>query len=61
MRRTVPIIQRIDWLTVAMVIILMALGLFNVASATAGADSVDWFDWGSKQGKQFILVALAIL
>ena len=61
MRRTAPIIQRIDWLTVAIVVILMAIGLFNVASATAGADSVDWFDWGSKQGKQFMWVALAMI
>ena len=61
MRRTAPIIQRIDWLTVAIVVILMAIGLFNVASATAGADAVDWFDWGSKQGKQFMWVALALI
>ena len=61
MRRTSPIIQRIDWLTVAIVTSLMVIGLFNVASATAGADAVEWFDFGGKQGKQFIWVTIALL
>jgi len=61
MRRTAPIIQRIDWLTVGIVLSLMFLGLFNIASATAGADAVEWFDWGGKQGKQIIWVGSALL
>lgn len=60
MRRTAPISQRIDWLTAALVVILMTVGLFNVASATAGADAVEWFDTGSKLGKQFIFVGLSL-
>jgi rod shape determining protein RodA len=61
MRRTAPIIQRIDWLTVGIVVILMFMGLFNIASATSGADAVEWFDWGGKQGKQIIWVVTALL
>lgn len=60
MRRTAPISQRIDWLTAALVVVLMTVGLFNVASATAGADAVEWFDTGSKLGKQFIFVGLSL-
>ena len=59
MRRTAPITQRIDWLTATLVAGLMVMGLFNVASATAGADAVEWFDFGSKLGKQFIFVLLS--
>ena len=59
MRRTAPITQRIDWLTATLVAGLMVVGLFNVASATAGADAVEWFDFGSKLGKQFIFVLLS--
>jgi rod shape determining protein RodA len=45
-----------------MVGIMMILGWLNVASATSGASSVDWLDWGSKQGKQLIwLVICGIL
>jgi rod shape determining protein RodA len=62
MRRSHSIGQRIDWITVLMVGIMMILGWLNVASATSGASSVDWLDWGSKQGKQLIwLVICGIL
>lgn len=61
MRRTAPIFQRIDWFTAAAVLALMIIGLFNVASATSGADAVDWFDWSNKQGKQIIWVSIGIL
>jgi len=54
MRRSYSIRQRIDWITVLIVGVLMILGWLNVASATAGATSVDWLDWNSKQGKQLI-------
>ncbi len=54
MRRSYSIRQRIDWITVSIVGVLMILGWLNVASATAGATSVDWLDWNSKQGKQLI-------
>ena len=62
MRRSHSIGQRIDWITVLMVGIMMILGWLNVASETSGASSVDWLDWGSKQGKQLIwLVICGIL
>ena len=58
MRRTQSIGQRIDWLTLSIIGILMLIGWLNVASATAGASPVDWFDWGSKQGKQLIWILI---
>ena len=58
MRRSYSIGQRIDWITVSIVGVLMILGWLNVASATAGATSVDWLDWNSKQGKQMIWMFL---
>ena len=61
MRRSTPINERIDWLTVGLVVGLMFLGWLNVASATAGAETVDWFDWDSKHGKQFVWMAISML
>ena len=39
----------------------MMIGLFNVASATAGASSVEWFDFSGKLGKQFIWVGASLV
>ncbi|MGB1944245.1 MAG: rod shape-determining protein RodA, partial [Flavobacteriales bacterium] len=61
MRRTAPISQRIDWLTAGLVFALMVIGLFNVASATAGASTVEWFDFSGKLGKQFIWVGASLV
>ena len=60
MRRSAPILQRIDWLTSGLMITFMALGLSNIASATSGAEAVDWFALDSKVGKQFIWVLIAL-
>jgi rod shape determining protein RodA len=58
MRRSQSIGQRIDWITIIIVGILMILGWLNIASATSGASAVDWFDWNSKQGKQLIWIII---
>ena len=61
MRRTAPILQRIDWITIGLVVTFMALGILNIASSTSGAESVEWFDINSKVGKQFIWVFIALV
>ena len=60
MRRTAPILQRIDWITIGLVLTFMAMGLLNIASSTSGAETVEWFDLNSKVGKQFIWVFIAL-
>jgi rod shape determining protein RodA len=60
MRRTAPILQRIDWITIGLVLAFMAMGLLNIASSTSGAEAVEWFDLNSKVGKQFIWVLIAL-
>jgi hypothetical protein len=40
MRRTAPILQRIDWITIGLVLTFMAMGLLNIASSTSGAETV---------------------
>ena len=61
MRRTAPILQRIDWMTIGLVLTFMVLGLLNIASATSGAENVDWFAIDSKVGKQFAWIFIALL
>ena len=61
MRRTAPISKRIDWLTTGLVVALMVIGLFNVASATAGANPVEWLDFNEKLGKQFLWVGVCLI
>ena len=61
MRRTAPILQRIDWITIGLVLTFMVLGLLNIASATSGAENVDWFALDSKVGKQFAWIFIALL
>ncbi|MAI24109.1 MAG: rod shape-determining protein RodA [Crocinitomicaceae bacterium] len=61
MRRTAPISQRIDWLTASFVLALMLIGLFNVASATADASTIEWFDFSGKLGKQLLWVGASLI
>lgn len=67
MRREVTLMERIDWLTVAILIVLAIVGWLNVSSATATAESVEWYSLAGKQGKQLMwmgictLLAIAIL
>jgi len=61
MRRTAPILQRIDWITIGLVLTFMVLGLLNIASATSGAENVDWFALDSKVGKQFAWICIALM
>lgn len=67
MRRQVTIIERIDWITVGILALLAFVGWINVSSATATAESVEWYSLAGKQGKQLMwlgicsLVAIAVL
>lgn len=61
MRPSLPLLQRIDWITVVLITALVALGWLNIASATSGANPVDWLDWQSKQGKQLIWIAISAI
>ena len=61
MRRRTSILQRLDWVSIILVGILMIWGWMNIASATAGAEPVDWLNWESKQGKQLIWIGVSVL
>ena len=60
MRRSAPILQRIDWINSGLVILFMLLGLLNIASATSGAEDVEWLAMDSKVGKQLIWIFIAL-
>ena len=60
MRRSAPILQRIDWVTSGLVIVFMLLGLLNIASATSGAEDIEWLAMDSKVGKQLIWIFIAL-
>lgn len=61
MRRRTSILQRLDWVSIILVGLLMIWGWMNIASATAGAEPVDWLNWESKQGKQLIWIGVSVL
>lgn len=56
MSRQLSIRKRLDWVTIALVGSLALLGWLNITSATSGAASVDWLDFGAKHGKQLLWI-----
>lgn len=58
MRRNTSIRKSIDWVTVAMVAILAIMGWLNITSATSGDSGIEWFDLGSKGGKQLLFLGI---
>ena len=59
-KRNVDIIGRLDWLTVLMVLVIMACGWFSICGASAGVNSGDLFSFATRPGKQFIWILCAI-
>ncbi len=61
MRRDVPLLQRIDWIAIGLVVVLALLGWVNVISATAGAEEVRLFDLATSHGKQLLFIGVCTL
>jgi rod shape determining protein RodA len=61
MRRQVTLLERIDWMTVALIVTLAIVGWLNVSSATASAESVAWYSLDGKQGKQLMWMGICLL
>jgi rod shape determining protein RodA len=58
MRRNISILQSIDWVTVGMVALLAIIGWLNITSASSGDGTIEWFDLGSKGGKQLLFMGV---
>ncbi|MCB0504969.1 MAG: rod shape-determining protein RodA [Cyclobacteriaceae bacterium] len=62
MRRTDGILDRIDWLTVALYGLLVLAGLLNIYAAIYDIDNpAPFFSFGHNAGKQMVFIAIALI
>lgn len=61
MQRRVNIWSNIDWLTVAMYLVLVFLGWINIYAAVYNEDHHSIFDFSQRYGKQLIWIAAALV
>ena len=56
------IFSRIDWITIILYLFFVSFGLLNIFSATHQvSDTMQFFDMGTRAGKQFVFILAAIL
>ncbi len=50
----------VDWIVVALYIVLMVCGWFSICGATHELGDANFFDWGARTGKQLVWIACAL-
>lgn len=60
MSRNTNIVHRIDWLTVALYLVLVVFGWLNIYGASYDFDQTNIFDFSQRTGKQFVWILTAI-
>jgi len=60
-RRESSIRRNIDWITIALVAVLMLFGWINILSATSNIELLDWLDWSGKGGKQLMWITICFV
>jgi len=61
MKRTVNVLTRVDWLTIAGYILLMVLGWLNIYAAVFDENHTSILDFTQRYGKQFFWIIAALL
>lgn len=61
MKRTVNVLTRVDWLTIAGYILLMVLGWLNIYAAVYDEEHTSLLDFSQRYGKQFFWIIAALL
>ena len=56
--RKSSILKNLDWVLIAILILLIFFGLLNIISATSNIELVDWFNWSGKAGKQVLWLGI---
>jgi rod shape determining protein RodA len=60
-RRESSIRRNIDWVTIALVAVLMFFGWINILSATSNIELLDWLNWTGKGGKQLMWISICFV
>ena len=56
--RKTSIVKNLDWILVALLVILILFGCLNIISATSNIELDYWFDWNGKAGKQLLWMGI---
>jgi len=56
--RKTSIVKNLDWVLVALLVILILFGWLNIISATSNIELDHWFDWNGKAGKQLLWMGM---
>ena len=51
----------VDWVVVAIYLILLVCGWFSICGATHELGDTNFFDWTTRTGKQLVWIGLALI
>ena len=51
----------VDWVVVAIYLILLVCGWFSICGATHELGDTNFFDWDTRTGKQLVWIGLALI
>jgi rod shape determining protein RodA len=61
LRRRINILEKTDWVTVAIYLMMVLMGWFNIYAAVYNPEMSGIFDLGYRSGKQFVWILFAIV